>query len=149
MLTAKKVAQLEEANSELDQKVAALNTQLSEAKSSNKEMVEALKASSDEVSSVQQRLASVLEDNKLLLIDRTMRIRLPRCKVLAQKLLDIGEVDDAEACVEQLLPMESEKFLAVEARVNKVWEKFGHPVCCVTGHDNGFGVDTDLSHLPQ
>ena len=71
--------------------------------------------------------------NNKLLIERSVRLRFPRSKRLASKMVAIGELDVGESQentifekAAQLVTLSDDKFLEIESRVDKIFEKVGN-----------------------
>jgi hypothetical protein len=114
----------------------------------NKEVIRKLQAQlsaqEDALTAERQANLRLSDENKLLLTERTMRIRYPRCLDVAVKQVEIGEVVEADKDkhVIALLKMPTEQFEATELRVGRVFERVGSV---------GPGVDTTgiLSAIPE
>lgn len=109
MLTASKLAEAED-----------LRRRLSIAENSNRQLLEKCEQLKREAMLHDSESQKLLAQNKMLMIDRTMRIRHPRCAKLAQMRVEIGEADDVQRETVALLKMPSGEFEALEKRVMKV-----------------------------
>jgi hypothetical protein len=110
---------------QLVEEAEALRTALKEHEEANSKLVGELKKAQSNSTEYQRRYSQQLEDNKVLLIERTMRARQPRCAVLAQGMVNIGEISEEEKGdkITALLKMPTDEFLTLESRVKKVHSK--------------------------
>jgi hypothetical protein len=110
---------------QLTKEVAKLRHALGEHEQASGKIAKELREAQHEKTELQRRYAQQLEDNKMLLIERTMKARHPRCVKLAQRLVDIGETseEERESKITALLKMDTDDFFALENRVNKVHGK--------------------------
>lgn len=110
---------------QLESEVGQLRNALGEQEEASRKLAAELKKAQGESTEYQRKYNEQLEDNKVLMIDRTMRARHPRCARLAQKMVDIGEIQEADRDekIVAILKMKTDDFLALEDRVGKVHSK--------------------------
>lgn len=104
---------------------AALKKQQADHEQVRQKLVAELKESQQREIEAERRYQHELANNKMLMIERTMSKRHPRCAQLAKKLVEIGEVSeqDYDKHVVALLKMPTSEFLETEIRVGKVHDK--------------------------
>lgn len=110
---------------ELADRAASLQNALREQEAASAKLAKELREAQHGKVEAERRYAQQLEDNKTLLLERTMRARHPRCAKLAQQLVDIGEVPEDELGnkIIALLKLPTDDFFALENRVKKVHGK--------------------------
>jgi hypothetical protein len=110
---------------ELADRAASLQNALIEQEAASAKLANELREVQHGKVEAERRYAQQLEDNKILLLERTMKARHPRCASLAQQMVDIGEVSAEElgSKIIALLKMPTDDFFALENRVKKVHGK--------------------------
>jgi hypothetical protein len=108
------------AQRKMDEKAEDLQRRLAIAEGTSKKLLDVNEQLKREAMKREEEYQRLLSQNKMLMVDRTMRIRHPRCAKLAKMRVEIGEVDDAGKETIALLKMPSGEFDALESRVAKV-----------------------------
>lgn len=127
-----------------DEEVVRLREELVNARQTARLLNMQLSERDRKIASLQEQNIIVKDENKLLLAERTMRIRYPRCVRVAARQVEIGEVDNEKQQVLALLRMPTEQFEATENRVGKVHQKVASSYI-----EEPFDTQGVLSVLPE
>ena len=103
--------------------VVKLREELLEARKSARTLNEQLNSRDRKIASLSKHNIDLMDENKLLLNERTMRVRYPRCVEVARRQVEIGEADDEKKQILALLKMPTDQFEATENRVEKIHKR--------------------------